>query len=70
MSRINYQDNFISNFLFIIQEIYMKKNQNLDTEYAFFASSNGYDGFNSYFDNVFSSRNFERVFVLKGLQIP
>ena len=44
----------------------MKKNQNLDTEYAFFASSNGYDGFNSYFDNVFSSRNFERVFVLKG----
>ncbi len=32
----------------------------------FFASANGYSGFRSYFDEIFDSRKFERIFVLKG----
>lgn len=32
----------------------------------FFASANGYGGFRSYFDKIFVSREFERIFVLKG----
>lgn len=32
----------------------------------FFASANGYSGFKSYFDSVFNSYEFDRIFVLKG----
>lgn len=32
----------------------------------YFAAANGYNGFTSYFDSVFRSENFERVFILKG----
>ena len=32
----------------------------------FFAAANGYNGFRSYFDRVFKSEDFERIFVLKG----
>ena len=35
-------------------------------KYAFFASANGGDGFKSYFDSVFDSKKFTKVFVLKG----
>lgn len=32
----------------------------------FFAASNGYSGFQSYFDEVFSPSDYERIFILKG----
>lgn len=44
----------------------MKENHSVKTKYNFFASANGYDGFMSYFDNVFASRAFTKIFVLKG----
>jgi len=33
---------------------------------SYFAAANGYSGFRSYFDNVFPSEEFRRIFVLKG----
>ena len=33
---------------------------------CFFASANGYDGFKSYFSNVFDRDKFDRIFILKG----
>lgn len=35
-------------------------------EKGYFASCNSFDGFKSYFDRIFDSRNFDRIFVLKG----
>lgn len=35
-------------------------------KYAFFASANGGNGFKSYFDSVFNSKKFTKVFILKG----
>lgn len=35
-------------------------------EQSYFASANGYSGFTSLFDEVFDSRKFEKVFILKG----
>ncbi len=37
-----------------------------DTCPQFFAAANGYDGFRSYFTEIFDSAVFERIFVLKG----
>lgn len=36
------------------------------TEYKYFAAANGYDGFRSYFDSVFKSSDFKKIYVLKG----
>lgn len=36
------------------------------TERLYFAAANGYGGFRSYFDRIFDSKDYERVFVLKG----
>lgn len=33
---------------------------------SYFAAANGYDGFRSYFDRVFPSEAYDRIFVLKG----
>ena len=33
---------------------------------SYFAAANGYTGFRSYFDNIFNSESFRRIFVLKG----
>ena len=33
---------------------------------SYFAAANGYTGFRSYFDNIFNSESFKRIFVLKG----
>ena len=33
---------------------------------SYFAAANGYTGFRSYFDNIFNSERFKRIFVLKG----
>ena len=33
---------------------------------SYFAAANGYSGFRSYFDNIFVSEGFKRIFVLKG----
>ena len=33
---------------------------------SYFAAANGYSGFRSYFDNIFNSESFKRIFVLKG----
>lgn len=33
---------------------------------TYFASCNSYDGFKSYFDKIFNSRDFDKIFVLKG----
>lgn len=33
---------------------------------SYFAAANGYTGFRSYFDNIFVSEGFKRIFVLKG----
>lgn len=33
---------------------------------SYFAASNGYCGFKSYFDEVFSPENYEKIFILKG----
>ena len=33
---------------------------------TYFAAANGYNGFISYFDRVFDSRDYDRIFVLKG----
>lgn len=35
-------------------------------EKSYFASCNSYDGFKSYFGEIFSSNEFDRIFVLKG----
>ena len=32
----------------------------------FFAASNGYSGFVSYFDRIFPPEEFEKIFILKG----
>ena len=32
----------------------------------FFASANGYTGFRSYFDEIFDSRDYTAIYVLKG----
>ena len=50
----------------MIRMIIMKKTPLPKTKYNFFASSNSYDGFVSYFDNVFNSKNYTRIFILKG----
>ena len=36
------------------------------TVHEYFASANSFDGFKSYFRSVFNSRNFTKVYVLKG----
>lgn len=33
---------------------------------VYFAAANGYSGFRSYFDTVFKSENYDKIFVLKG----
>ena len=33
---------------------------------TYFAAANGYSGFKSYFDNIFRSEDFKRIFILKG----
>ena len=33
---------------------------------AYFAAANGYDGFRSYFNEIFSPTDFERLYILKG----
>lgn len=33
---------------------------------AFFGAANGYNGFKSYFDEIFDSKKFTRIFVIKG----
>lgn len=33
---------------------------------SYFAAANGYSGFRSYFDSIFDSKKFKRIFVLKG----
>lgn len=33
---------------------------------CYFAAANGYSGFRSYFDNIFRSEDFKRIFILKG----
>ncbi len=38
----------------------------MNNEIRFFAAANGYDGFRSYFDSVFNSADFEKIYVLKG----
>lgn len=42
----------------------MERKNKTTTE--FFASANSYSGFKSYFDEIFDSRKFDRIFVLKG----
>lgn len=37
-----------------------------EKNYDFFAAANGYTGFRSYFDKVFNSEEYERIFVIKG----
>ena len=32
----------------------------------FFAASNGYTGFISYFDEIFSAQNYKKIYILKG----
>ena len=44
----------------------MKDSNNPKTNYSFFAAANSYDGFVSYFDQVFNPREFTKIFVLKG----
>lgn len=36
------------------------------TPYKYFAAANGYGGFRSYFDEIFDSRDYDRIFVIKG----
>ena len=38
----------------------------IGTKAIFFAAANGYNGFRSYFDELFNSAEYERIFVLKG----
>ena len=33
---------------------------------AYFAAANGYDGFRNYFNKIFTPREFERIYILKG----
>ena len=42
------------------------KRYKVTTEYKYFAAANGYGGFKSYFDSVFKSSDFEKIYVLKG----
>ncbi len=44
----------------------MQKMTNFDAPLQFFAAANGYTGFRSYFDKVFKTDSYERIFVLKG----
>ena len=44
----------------------MQNTTSRDTVREFFAAANGYSGFRSYFDRVFPSEEFERIFILKG----
>ena len=44
----------------------MNESLKLKTDYSYFAAANSFDGFMSYFDNVFSSRSYSKIFVLKG----
>ena len=44
----------------------MQNTTSSDGSVCFFAAANGYSGFRSYFIEVFSSKDFERIFVLKG----
>lgn len=37
-----------------------------ETPYRFFAAANGTNGFRSYFDDIFLSEKFEKIYVLKG----
>ncbi len=38
----------------------------MNKENFYFAAANGYNGFKSYFDTVFRSEDYERIYVLKG----
>lgn len=38
----------------------------MNTEKRFFAAANGYRGFRSYFAEIFNSRDYAKIFVLKG----
>lgn len=40
--------------------------ENFYTYHEYYASANGYQGFKSYFSQIFNSSEFEKVFVLKG----
>jgi hypothetical protein len=44
----------------------MQKNTKSFDETTFFAAANGYSGFRSYFPQVFDSKKYDLVFVLKG----
>ena len=50
---------------FIISEVFaIMDNTGMIPEY--FAAANGYTGFRSYFDEIFDSESFERIFIIKG----
>lgn len=38
----------------------------MNTTKKFFAAANGYSGFRSYFDSVFKSEDYDKIYVLKG----
>ncbi len=40
--------------------------RNVKTKHTYFAAANGYDGFRSYFPEVFCSDDFSRIYVIKG----
>ena len=37
-----------------------------ENTHCFFAASNSYDGFVSYFSEIFSPENYEKIYILKG----
>jgi len=41
-------------------------NYDIKTPHKYFAAANGYHGFRSYFDSIFASENFLKIYVLKG----
>lgn len=60
---------FVVNKIFFSEKIIQKElgmNNEYTTKKDFFASSNSYYGFKSYFDKIFDSSKFDRIFVLKG----
>lgn len=44
----------------------MQKSTENKNDITFFAAANGYGGFRSYFGDIFDSKNYESVFILKG----
>ncbi len=44
----------------------MDKNSSKSAKSRYFAAANGYDGFRSYFEEIFSPKEINRLFILKG----